>query len=273
MFRLIYFIFFASQFLQGQVPITLRNKLTIEPIPYANIWKDKSLYKTSDSVGVFYVDTKDVGDSIKITCIGFKDTIVKLSNEIILEPSAISLDEVAIVNRKFEKKVRQGKAKRGDSFYGVQWDSKMASVAKFFPNVNKEASFLSKVRFFVFTSSKNRKLIILIYSVDKDGKPGELLSNENIVFNPKKGNHIAEIDLEKLYIEFPKEGIFVVINHPLLEQNKLYSADNPNPNGFIYEPLVSVDFLKDYKDTWSYSEEEWKKNNSVTVNVELITTD
>lgn len=271
--RFFYLLFLLSQCSQSQTKIVVRDKVTYQPISYVNIWKDKSLYKTSDSLGVFAVDTKDFGFFFKITCIGYNDTIVKMSQVISLQPSAISLDEITIVNRKFDKKQKLGKSNRGDTRYGVQWDSKTAMVAKFFPNEKKEVSYLSKVRFSVYTSAKNRSLCILIYNVDKNGMPGELLNTENIIFNPKKGAHIAEIDLNKWNFEFSSEGVFIVIQHPLLEQNKVYAEKTTNPNAFVYEPLISVDYAEGYEDTWYYNDEKWKKNERYSVNLELQLTD
>lgn len=196
-----------------------------------------------------------------------------MSQEISLQQSAIALDEVMIAKRKFNKKLKLGKANRGDTFYGVQWDSKTAMEAKFFPNEKKEVSYLSKVRFSANTSAKNRKLCILIYSVDKNGMPSELINTENIIFNPKKGTHIAEIDLNKWNFEFPKEGVFIVIQHPLLEQNKVYAEKTTNPNAFFYEPLISVNYSNGYKDTWYFKEDKWNKNERYSVNMELQLTD
>lgn len=269
MTRLFYLLFLISQCMQSQAKIVIRDKVSFQPIPYVNIWKDKTLYKTSDSTGVFDVDKKDFGAFFKITCIGYNDTIVKMSQDISLQPSAIILDEVTIVNRKFDKKQKLGKANTGDTSYGVQWDSKTAMVAKFFPNEKKEVSYLSKVRFSVYTSAKNRKLCILIYTVDKKGMPNELINTENIIYNPKKGTHIAEIDLNKWNIEFPEQGIFVVIQHPLLEQNKVYAEKSTNPNAFIYEPLISVDYTNGYKDTWYLKDSKWNKNERYSINMEL----
>jgi len=269
----LFFLLFTGYCLHSQTQITLRDKVTNNPVTYANIWKEKVLYKTSDSLGVFHVDTKDLGHLFKITCVGYKDTIVKMSQEIRLQQNTIALDEVIIAKRKFDKKLKLGKAKRGDTSYGVQWDSKTAMVAKFFPNEKKEVCYLSKVRFSVYSSAKNRKLMVLIYSVDKNGMPSELINTENIMLNPKKGTHVAEIDLNKWNIEFPKEGIFIVIQHPLLEQNKLYAENTTNPNAFFYEPSISVDYSNGYKDTWYFNEDKWNKNERFSINIELQLTD
>lgn len=271
--HILFLLLFPSYYLHSQIQITLRDKVTNNPVLYANIWKDKVLYKTSDSTGVFVIENKDLDTIFKITCVGYNDTIVKMSQEIRLQQSAIALDEVIIAKRKFDKKLKLGKAKRGDTFYGVQWDSKTAMVAKFFPNEKKEVGYLSKVGFSANTSAKNRKLCILIYSVGENGGPEELINSENIIFNPKKGTHVAEIDLNKWNIEFPKEGIFIVIQHPLLEQNKVFAENTSNPNAFVYEPLISVDYSNGYKDTWYFKEDKWNKNVRFSINIELQLTD
>jgi hypothetical protein len=90
---------------------------------------------------------------------------------------------------------------------------------------------------------------LLFYSVGENGQPKEIINTENILVKLKKGTHVAEVDVSNLTIEFPKEGVFVVIQHLLLEQNKVY-AKPYYPNAFFYEPSIAIDFTKGYKDTW-----------------------
>lgn len=269
------FLFFA---LMGccsysQSKIIVLDHDTRQPISYVNIWKDNVLYQTSDSIGSFIIKKEDIEQIFKISCIGYHDTLVKLNQTLLLKSKALLLDEVVVEKRKYKKKLKMGKARKGDTSYGVQWDSKTAMVAKFFSNDKKALCFLSTIRFTVSASTKNRKLALLFYTVDAEGKPSMLINTENIIITPKKGIHIAEIDINKFNIEFPKEGIFIVIQHPLLEQNKLYAKESSNPNAYFYEPTIAVDYTDGYQDTWYFKEDKWNKNERYSVNIEMQITD
>lgn len=266
------FIFICS-LLQGQVVVNLKDKESKMPVAYANIWKAESLYKTADSTGVFSIDSKETTNYFKITCIGYHDTIAKITTEIFLRPNKIELDEVKLVKRKFEKKEKLGKAKRGDNHYGVQWDTKNAMTAKYFSNNGANGIYLSKAKFFATATNKNRLISVLVYSVGDDGKPDEILNKENLIYKVKKGTHAVETDLNSFNIVFPANGIFIIIQHPLLEQNKSYSKDNNHPNGFFYEPLISINHIDEYKDSWYFKDGDWHKQEKYSINIELLLTD
>ncbi len=269
--RHIIVLLLVCQWLHGQTSISLRDKATNLPIAYANIWKDKQLYRSSDSTGAFVVDQKEIGNEFKITCVGYKDTVLKMSEVLTLEPNAIALNEVKIIKRKFEKIAKLGKAKRGDSVYAVQFDAKNGITAKYFENTNN-TSFINSVKFCASASENNRIISLLFYTVGENGEPKEILNTENMIVKIKKGTHVAEVDVSNLSIEFPKEGVFVVLQHVLLEQNKLY-AKPFYPNAFLYEPCIAIDFTQGYKDTWYFKEEKWYKNNGFSINMQLIGSD
>jgi hypothetical protein len=257
---------------QAQTVVHVKDKESKMPIAYANIWKAESLYKTADSTGVFSINSKETATYFKITSVGYHDTIAKMSTEIFLRPNRIALDEVKLVNRKFEKNVKFGKAKRGDNHYGVQWDTKMAMTAKYFSNNGNKEKYLSKAKFFGTASNKNRLISVLVYSVGDDGKPDEILNTETLIYKLKKGTHVVEADLNSFNIEFPSSGIFIIIQHPLLEQNKNYDPKSTNPNAFFYEPLISIDGTDEFTDSW-YFQEEWKRSKVYSLNIELLVSD
>jgi hypothetical protein len=271
--KMVFILFIVVQSLQAQVEIKLSDKATNHAISYANVWKEKSLYKTSDSIGIFVVDSKDIGNSFKITCIGYNDTIVKMSQEIMLQPILIALDEVTIVKRKFEKKLKLGKANRGNNIYGVQWDSKIAMTAKYFPNQNAKSSYLSKISFFATASTTNRLISVQVYSANGNGSPAEIMNTENIVCKLKKGTHAIEIDVNHLNIQFPSNGIFIIIQHPLLEQNKNFDKKSTNPNAFVYEPFISIITTDVYKDSWFFNNGVWNKSEKYSVAMRLEISD
>jgi hypothetical protein len=258
---------------QAQTTVYLKDKETKMPVAYANIWKAESLYRTADSLGVFSVDINDSRNFFKITCVGYQDTIAEISPEILLRPNKIALDEIRLVKRKFEKATQLGKAKRGDNHYGVQWDAKIAMTARYFPNNGIQRKYLSKAKFFATATAKNRLISVLVYSVGDDGKPNEILNTETLIYKLKKGTHAVEADLDDLNIEFPANGIFIIIQHPLLDQNKNYHPGSNHPNAFFYEPLISINYVDEYKDTWYFKEGDWHQQKKYTINAELRLTD
>jgi hypothetical protein len=269
MLKLLLITLFTLSVAHSQITIQIRDKQTKNPVAYANIWKENSLYKTADSTGVFVVDEKDSNNHFKITCVGYQDTLVKLEKEIFMQPNKIELAEVKVVKRKFEKVKKLGKVNRGDNQYGVQWDSKMAMTAKYFPNLNTSNSYLSKVRFFATASTKNRLISVLVYSVDENGSPGEILNSESIMCRLKKGRHKVEVNLNQYNIEFPSNGIFIVLQHPLLEQNKYYDPKSTHPNAFFYEPSIAIDFMDTYVDSWYFDKGIWNRNQKYSIMMEL----
>lgn len=264
---------FTTHLLQAQIIVHLKDKDSKTPVAYANIWKSESLYKTADSSGVFRVDAKDMTNYLKITCVGYHDTLAEIKEEILLRPNRMELAEVKLVKRRFENKVKLGKAKRGSNHYGVQWDTKMAMTAKYFPNKTGTGKYLSKAKFYATATTKNRLISVLVYSIGNDGKPDEILNTEQLVCKLKKGTHVVEADLNTLNIEFPNNGIFIIIQHPLLEQNKNYNPESTNPNAFFYEPLISIDPVKEYKDSWYFKDGKWNQSPWYSVNIELQLTD
>ncbi|WP_333877752.1 hypothetical protein [Flavobacterium sp.] len=257
----------------AQTTVRLKDKTSKIPVAYANIWKEKALYKTADSTGGFSVDDHDRDGYFKITRVGYHDTIVPISPEILLRPNTIDLDEVRLVKRKFEKTAKLGKAKRGDHHYGVPWDAKIAMTAKYFPNDGIKGKFLSKAKFFATATTKNRLISVLVYSVGDDGKPNEIRNTETLIYKLKKGTHTVEVDLNSLNIEFPPNGIFIVIQHPLLEQNKNYNPESNHPNAFFYEPLIALTHLDECQDSWYFKDGDWNKQERYTINAELLLTD
>lgn len=271
--RLFALLLFIATLAQGQIKVRIFDKETKSPIAYATIWKENALYTTADSTGVFMVNEKDNDHPFKITCVGYQDTLTMLEKEIYISPSKIALKEVKVVKRKFEKQQKIGKVNRGDSHYAVQWDSKIAMTAKYFPNQNASHSFLSKIRFFALTSTKNRLINVFVYSVNENGTPGEILNSENIIYRLNKGNHKVEIDLDSYNIEFPSNGVFIVLQHPLLEQNKYYDPKSKNPNAFFYEPSIAIDFTEVYKDSWYFNKGIWNKSERYSIAMELQVSD
>ena len=272
--KTVFLFLFICSLLKGQTPINLKDKCSNLQIAYANIWKEDKMFETSDSLGVFYVDDKYLNTNLKITAVGYinKNHIIKISGTTIyLETEAIELNEVKIVKRNNKNVVKLGRARRGDSSYGVQFDSKNGLCAKYFSN-KSSIGFINKVKFCATASERNRIVNLIFYSVGENGEPKEILNTENKIVRLKKGTHVVDVDVSNLDIQFPKEGLFVVIQHLLLEQNKNY-AKPYYPNAFFYEPTIAIDYTKGYQDTWYLKEGKWQKNSGFSINMGISISD
>lgn len=258
----------------AQKKISVYNSENHIPISYANIWKDNAFYKTADSIGVFTIDDKTPETNLKITAIGFEDKILSSSvNEVLLKPQLNVLDEVKITKKKNPQRESFGKFKKaGTVMSAVQYDAKMALVAKFFPNDKMEERFLNAVKFYTVTEDKNRIISLLFYT-NENGEPGKLINSDNIICRLKKGNHLNTIDVSGSDIVFPKEGVFVVLQYMLLEQNKNYSKQYKNPLAFFYEPALYMKKVSEYTDTWYVKDLNWTKSTFYSLSLGIEVTD
>lgn len=272
--NLFFFCFiFISSITHGQIPITIKSKNSNQPVSYANIWKSNKIFTSSDSLGLFFLDENSLKSKLKISAVGYitKDSIIiKESNTIYLEEDIIELKEVSLSKKLGNKNLKLGKIKNGDVGIVSEMKKETAQIGRFFANDSKEKLFLDKFKFKTLCSTKNRIVTILIYSVDNDGKPYQILNTENIICNLKKGHSTNEIDLNYLNMEFPSEGLFIVVNYLFIKQNKRYSETNKN--WFYYEPSIDAESVNHYTDTWYNSNNEWKKNDKYSVSFQLTLT-
>ena len=268
-------IFFVTFLCFGQNKIQVLNKLTSEPISYANVWIENKIFTTTDSLG-YFKNIKSSNLKYKISAIGYNNEFSEPNDSIIfLMPKDIILDEVKIINQKFLNKVKYGKAKK-DIFIGVNFDVTASEFIKFIPNTLETTTtlFINSISFYTNSTSNNRKINIVLYSIGKNGSPDEIINDENIIHNLKKGKTINYVNLKKLKIILPKKGLYVGIQHLLIEDNKYYpTINNPNHKSFCYEPFLSVSEIKDNFDSWDLFNGEWKINEKFSLNIEVEISD
>lgn len=273
---LLFLLFLNSYLLLGQHTVVLKDKNTNNAIAYASIFKDDKLYTTADSLGVFHVDAKSLKSNFTISSVGYTSKTVVISAEdtvIYLEKEVAQLEEMRILARKNKRKFTLGKAKRGDIVVVCGKTGNLTEeLGKFFKNPTEEVLFLKKFKFNTFASTKSRIVNILFYSVKETGEPDKIISPENIICKLKKGNRTTEVDLSKMNIEMPKEGIFVAVQYLLLEENKQYS--DKNKDSFFYEPSIEANYTDgSYTDSWYKQDTVWIKNKTISLNFQLVLTD
>lgn len=247
---------------------------TSVPISYANIWKQKKIIAATDSMGYFQ-SIPNYNDYL-ITAIGYKDKqVLDLPNTIFLEPKIIELETVMISNPKFLKIKEYGKAAKGKTV-GVNFDAEVSQLIKFIPNktTDEEQQFIKSISFYTNATSKNRKINIVFYSVGKDGKPNEIVNNENLILHLKIGTTLNTVDLRSFKLNFPPEGLFVGIQHLLIEDNKNYAQENGyDANVFCFEPFLYVTENPKIKDSWNLIGGVWKTNERFSLNLKIEISD
>lgn len=269
----ILFIFIASISF-SQKKYYLKDKKTNEPIAYANIWQSNKIISTSDSLGVFILDSINVmSNKYKITSIGYK-TIenIKLTGiNIYLETEFTVIDEIVISKNIRNKKHKIGKLRNGDVGICAEMNKDISQIAKYFKNETKSTMFhLEKIKFKSICSDKNRIISVSVFSLDKSGLPYEILNRKNIIYKFNKGHNTNEINLSNEKILFPEEGIFIVLNYLFLEENKVYNKNNLN--WYHYEPSIDANYINGYSDSWYNLNGEWKKSNTYNISMELTVT-
>lgn len=259
--------------IQGQNQIFIKSKNTNQPIPYANIWEANKIFMSSDSLGSFFIGEKYLNSKFKVSAVGYKtmdSIIINDRNTIYLEEDIIELKEISVSKRINSKNFKIGKVKNGDIGIVAEMNRETSQIGKFFVNNSSEKLFLDRFRFKTNCSSKNQIVNILIYSVGDNGEPNEIINTENIVCKLKKGYNTNEVDLRDLKIEFPVQGVFIVVNYLFLEQNKVYGKKNKN--WYYYEPSLDALLVNQYTDTWHNDNNDWKKSNNCSVSFQLIVT-
>jgi hypothetical protein len=259
--------------IQGQNQIFIKSKNTNQSIPYANIWESNKIFTSSDSLGSFFIGEKYLNSKFKVSAVGYKtmdSIIINDRNTIYLEEDIIELKEISVSKRINSKNFKIGKVKNGDIGIVAEMNRETSQIGKFFVNNSSEKLFLDRFRFKTNCSSKNQIVNILIYSVGDNGEPYEIINTENIVCKLKKGYNTNEVDLRDLKIEFPVQGVFIVVNYLFLEQNKVYGKKNKN--WYYYEPSLDALLVNQYTDTWYNDNNDWKKNNNCSVSFQLIVT-
>ena len=112
---------------------------------------------------------------------------------------------------------------------------------------------------------------MVLYTIDDQGQPDQILNTEKIIAQLKKGHHTYTIDVKHLQIPFPKNGVFVALNYLFLEQNKAYSKTNPA--WYHYEPSIDATSVDHYTDSWYMQKQNWKQSETYSLSMQLILSD
>ncbi|MEQ8909334.1 MAG: carboxypeptidase-like regulatory domain-containing protein [Vicingaceae bacterium] len=252
-----------------QIEGVLIDSITLKPIPYVNIWIEGSpIGTTSDLNGRFNFGGELDHKALVFSAIGYgtkKKQANSISKNIYLVPKAIGIKEVSVYPEE-EKELTVDKFRRHIIFTystGTSGSSKM--IAKYFPYKEgySETNFLKSLGIHTLSDVKNAILNVRLLTTDSLGKPSNELYDKNILVNIKKGNHKTHVDLSKLYLTFPKNGFFVVLEWLIIPENRFeYKAINSESGKKMtytsYEPSVCFVPADSSIQYWRYSG-EWRE--------------
>lgn len=273
----------------AQIKGQILDSTTKEPIPYVNIWiEGEENGATANEIGEFILAKADADKTIIFSAVGYGETRIKVNAikpVINLEPKAIELDGLTIVPRKNKLKriVNPMNAIDETYFASTCSGSNPMMLARYIPYREKysETPFISSLNFLTHSNVRNTLFYVRLYSVNKDGNPGELLHDEPITgkaITKKKG--VTTVDVSKLNIQIPETGLFVAIEWLIIERNEFLMYIAGNKKGSIhYTPTFKNVYLKNNYGRWIYQKGEWKhemglhNNKPFTFAVELTLTD
>jgi len=231
------------------------NENTKTPIPYVNISILKSQIGTSSHEdGSYHLEIfkEDIDKGIKLSSLGYKDSIISVSKliklkTIYLKPLIEELNEVVITNKFEEKFLEINPLSKSDLCSGFGTSAKNPwIIASYFPfKDNYELTdYIKSVKFY-FGNFKNKKskFRLRLYSVGLDGLPNRDLISKNIIVELKRKQKSVEIDLTVYSLIFPREGFFVAFEWlyiPYNTEKVTYVFENKkNKKGLKYNPTFS----------------------------------
>ena len=225
--------------------IDQKTKQPITGVIVLNLSNQKNATYTDDQ-GIFHLlVTKN--DSLKIICVGYKDSVIKNSeslnlSSIELRPNFFLLDEVVINSISKGSSYSLGNTGKKDQ-YSYQGGTKGSVLLVFVPNVDSNKNkFITKLKYELMTierkkndyRSENEKINkgvvrVRLYSSNNTSVfPKSELLPENIIQTiPLKYEQTLIVDISKYKINFPANGVFVGLEW-LGEKNNSYEI-NLNP--------------------------------------------
>lgn len=250
---LIIFITLVPIFMVSQVKGVVLDSISNEKIPYVNIWiENTKIGTTSNEDGTFKLETTGSVRTLVFSAIGYKTKRINSDLTQVffyLKPKISELDEVVIKVKKDtkEKRIEIFKKRKIHS----AWAASPSIVAKLFKHKKEydKTPFLKTVKVLTRCRIKKGKFLLHIYAVNDKNEPGELLHDENILVTAKKGKKNTEIDVSKLNIQFPKNGLYIGLNSLKIESNKyeftVTSLENNKVNMVFYEPTFGITYSKE----------------------------
>jgi len=198
---------------------------------------------------------------MKISMIGYRSITLMpaelINNKrILIAPASVKLDEVVINPKKVKIKVL-GNDTRTKAVSGGFTSNMLGAEMGIRLNIKHPDTYLRKLMFQINSNTLGKSPIfrVNVYSMGKDGLPGENILKQNIIIEPKESTGFIEVDL-KPYSLFVSEDVFISIE---------WIKDLGNATGLYFSTkLVGSSTYFRYT-----SQAEWKKTTPLGVGLHV----
>lgn len=265
-------LLFISNFGFCQLQSVIVDAETQEGIPYVNIWvEDENTGTTSNEDGLFKLEL----DTVKIivfSAIGYETKKINsdsIGNTLALDPMISELGEVVVTagkRMKLDQELVIGEFKKSKIRFYLSCGTRPWMWARFFEYKKEyqKTNFIREIKLLTDSDVKDSKFNVRLYRKNDNGEPEGYIYEGNIFGLAKKGRKNTIVDLSELNIEFPKEGLFVVIEWLIIEQNKheykfTWEGSKQKHDGVSYEPSFGALPSDININSWFYINGRWRK--------------
>ena len=264
LFFILFSISLSAQITKGVV----KDSLTGQPIPYANIWvENENVATTSEEDGTFSITVANTKNLI-FSALGYETRTLKATQVtlVFLNPKAFDLDEVVISNSIGTKQNVIGLT---ENTVAQAFDNGPRIDVKFFPYSSeyKKTPYLKRVTVYTDSRIEDATVKLHFYKVDTNGYPGDELLQKELIVKVKNGTKINKIDLSDFGLVMPKKGLFVGFEKLMIEKNKKEkTVINPVTKEAqiqkTYYPLMLYNYVeRDF--LFTFSGGKWSKQTDV----------
>lgn len=258
----------SYSFLNGQIVCKgrLLDASSNQPVEFANIGiVGKNVGTVTNEKGEYSFTVPDslINESIKLSMLGYKSKIESVKNLasktlIQLEQNATQLNEVTIRSKKLKVKII-GNETKTQMVSGGFTSNKLGAEMAIKLSIKKPQTQVRKVMVNINVNTLDTVPVFRcnIYSVDKDGMPGENILTQNIIIVPKEKTGYIDFDL-KPYSIFVNEDVFISLE---------WIKDLGNAKGLAFSTKL-IGASTYYRQT---SQGKWEKTNSIGVGLHAET--
>lgn len=222
------------------------------PIQFASISINQTANGThTNEKGIFYFDSIKPTDTLKISCIGYKNRAIcvkDIKDQITLNSNSINIDEV-IINRK-NKPFTIGYYKMGSFIPYTYFSNLKSKIATFIPYQSSPA-VIEQILLPITNINDTTELKIFLYEASEDGSPGKEIYSKLLKSNEIKN----KIDISDEHIQMPLEGVFIAAEW--LSEQFIKDLDNTKE---VLGPAFRLKMTKpmDTNYTYMYWKSEWR---------------
>jgi hypothetical protein len=268
MVQKIYFVFlvFISFKLNAQIKGAVVDSLGT-PIPYVSIFvENENTTATSEENGTYAINVL-ANAKLIFSALGYEPKTVLAVNasKVVLKSLIFDLDAVVVKKAKKQKIIEIGQVSNAilEAF-----DTGPKIEAKFFPYYAKykNTKWIKKIMLFTDSPLEQASIKLHVYSVDKNGLPGDELLTQDLIVYLRKGIFRHQFDVYDLDIEMPETGIFVAFEKMRIEKNKVEKkVSNPQTGiekiEITFAPKVLCYIVKK-QFSFSYTSGKWNKKEN-----------